>query len=566
VPKNWPGNERVEHRLQALLQAGEAARVGEAAVVSYWLHSTAAHDPGLVRILFGQDAGRVFYGREQAGEVVHLDVFHAEGAVHHRQLAEKLRPLLESADPHLVDLTDLQTASGGGRLSGELAFGRGRTLRQIHRTHVHMCLKLPPTQAALLIQLVNAIEQEIIRQGFQLRRVDAITYSAAPPEDHIGKEDLAQDRSDSMLVGPAVSAISASAIPDMVQATQLGAAFEYPDHGERFLTQLAKGTDRTSLEANWNWSGVDVEGLLQALAENGLVQRQGNRYRLTAQGEEFRQFFRKHLREVEMDLRRTYRRLPLWGVDRGNQITQQRFWRGSGGRRRKQVSAYVPGEWSGELAVAETAVAALRQCDGTALRFQPGDLHMMWRPPSRQLYLCLLLDASASMFGPRMRAARQLARHILMATGDRVAVMTFQQDGAQLRVPFTRSFALVEAGLRSVVPAGMTPLGQALQDVLCYVQRHGRGEPMVLLLTDGVPTAAEGSAHPVQTALAAAAGFRPGRVRLTCIGLAPDRRFLTVLAERAGAKLHIVNELSPQQLLSIAGQEMVARHRSGGTN
>lgn len=63
--------------LAAELAAGRGVRVGETAVVSTRVHLLEPSRPGLVRILKEADAGRVFYGRRDPGQVVHLDLFHA---------------------------------------------------------------------------------------------------------------------------------------------------------------------------------------------------------------------------------------------------------------------------------------------------------------------------------------------------------------------------------------------------------------------------------------------------------------------------------------------------------
>ena len=107
-----------------------------------------------------------------------------------------------------------------------------------------------------------------------------------------------------------------------------------------------------------------------------------------------------------------------------------------------------------------------------SLALQREDLHCLEPKKSQTLNICLLIDASASMAGERMRSAKYLAQHLLLATRDRVAVIVFQEREARLVVPFTRNVARVQQGLLEIKPYGLTP---PFPGPAVCPQLHGKG-------------------------------------------------------------------------------------------
>jgi magnesium chelatase subunit D len=171
------------------------------------------------------------------------------------------------------------------------------------------------------------------------------------------------------------------------------------------------------------------------------------------------------------------------------------------------------------------------------------------------LDVCLVIDASASMAGPRMRAAKYLAQHLLLSTRDRVAVVVFQEREAGLYVPFTRNFEAVQRGLARIRPLGLTPLAEGLVQAATYVRRERVRDPLLLLITDGIPTVPRWTMNPIADALAAARALARDRIRFSCIGLEPNLDFLRDLAAGARGTLHVVEELDQALLSEIAHSE-----------
>jgi magnesium chelatase subunit D len=169
--------------------------------------------------------------------------------------------------------------------------------------------------------------------------------------------------------------------------------------------------------------------------------------------------------------------------------------------------------------------------------------------------ICLLIDASASMAGARLRAARHLAQHLLLSRRDRLAVIGFQEREATVHVPFTRSYSRVEAGVKAVRAQGLTPLATALVSAMDYLEHARTRRPLLLLITDGIPTVPKWTMNSLADAVEAARLVARRKIRFACIGLEPNRRFLEELAREGRASLHVVEEIQRERLADIARQE-----------
>jgi magnesium chelatase subunit D len=569
-------------RLEGCL--GWGARVGETSVASVRVHTLDPSRPGIVTVLADRDAGRTFYGRRRSDEVLHIDVFHAVGEVDCRLAASAVRSALAAyridfpappgaADP---DLFDVQTGAGGGRISGEVSSGRRPSLLRAHKNHVHVAGRRVGGDAGVAFYVVHALEQAIAACGLDLRRVDELASELAGAG--AGWDDLSPyaSESDTRLreggaradPGPGAGAgrsggpASVAREALLLQAADLADEMGGTTAVQELLTALGEARPIHELRAP-SWSGPRLRDALSRLQRQGWVEVGGGRFRLTERGRALADLYRHHLREVELALRAAARRIGAVsggdGSGRGRRPAEPGV-RGS----RRSVRPRTPGLPIGELAVSETAVAAVRRSAAGDRRLRVGaeDLHVTTRLRPRRADLCLLLDASASMEGGRMRAAKTLARHLLLTSRDRVAVMAFQERSATLAVPFTRNYAAAERGLSRVLPAGLTPLAAGLAGARQYLRGSHAKRPMLLLVTDGIPTVSAAGGSPLEEALREAALFRDTGASLCCIGLEPNERYLAELARRAGGTLHVVAELAPEVLADVARRER-ARLRQG---
>jgi magnesium chelatase subunit D len=224
-----------------------------------------------------------------------------------------------------------------------------------------------------------------------------------------------------------------------------------------------------------------------------------------------------------------------------------------------------PGAWLGDLAVPETVLAGLKRtrleairtyhAKPAGLRLDRRDVHVYLRSGEQPLNICLLIDASASMAGRRILAAKHLARHLLVSTRDRIAVIAFQERDVRVFVPFTRDYGQVEDGLSRIQPMGLTPLAHGLTQSMDLIRQSRVRRPLLLLITDGIPTVPKWSVDPLADALEAARHVGTCRVPFGCIGLQPSRRYLEELVRVAGGTLHVVEELDEEALVTIAHHE-----------
>jgi magnesium chelatase subunit D len=137
---------------------------------------------------------------------------------------------------------------------------------------------------------------------------------------------------------------------------------------------------------------------------------------------------------------------------------------------------------------------------------------------------------------------------------DKVSLVTFRDDAAQVVLQPTGSVEVARARLVELPTGGRTPLAAGIRvalEVATGAGRSGTYRPLLVLITDGRATVATDGADPVAAALAAAAEVRrkgvcgvvidaeDGPIRL---GLAGE------LADAMGARHLTVPELSAATL------------------
>jgi magnesium chelatase subunit D len=593
------------------------------------------------------------------GEVIHIDVSHAVADVDHRTVAAELKRALAGVPAagqdgmELLDYFDVQTGTGGGRVTGELNFGQKASLKAAHRNHVHLAGRLTDEQVHYLFELVGAVERAIIAQGVELRRIEKLSHNRGTDGAKLDLSHYMDPTSDSFLrgnrsrpgaggagreqdqagaegasggqslrsgtrgaagasgagaagagsagagaagaAGAAASgagsdgapgcgeggSVSAPGLADGAPATgwdaleaerRLQAALELsrklgsPDEVKRVLDELTREQGWASLYGSGSSQAPFIINQLEA---EGLVKRDIRGLRLTQSGKELAAYLATHLRDVKLRFRKLIRRMPS-----SNQKTTRKP-----GQGKARPSADVrygpirgtapaePGSWLGDLAVPDTIRSGLKRTrlasiesggpKPVGIRLARQDIHVHLRSGEQPLNICLLIDASASMAGRRILAAKHLARHLLVSTRDRVAVIAFQERDVKVYVPFTRDWAQVEEGLSRIQPMGLTPLAHGLTQSMDLIRQSRVRRPLLLLITDGIPTVPKWSVDPLADALEAARCVGAGRVPFGCIGLQPSRRYLEELVRAAGGSLHVVEELDEEALVTIAHHERI---------
>lgn len=110
------------------------------------------------------------------------------------------------------------------------------------------------------------------------------------------------------------------------------------------------------------------------------------------------------------------------------------------------------------------------------------------RAPGAALYI-LALDASSSMrMDRKVRCAKTLSWHLLQESYEkrnRVALIVFRGETAEVVVPPTRNHAALDAALDQVPTGGKTPLTAALLQSFETATQEPRTPATVVLLSDG---------------------------------------------------------------------------------
>jgi magnesium chelatase subunit D len=145
-----------------------------------------------------------------------------------------------------------------------------------------------------------------------------------------------------------------------------------------------------------------------------------------------------------------------------------------------------------------TVLAAAERTEGSGrLRLQPSDMRRAVREGREGNLVIFVVDASGSMAArDRMAAVSGAALSLLRDAyqrRDKVAVITFRQQDAQLLLPPTTSAHIAGRRLSRFDTGGKTPLAEGLlaarELVLREKVRDRARRPLVVVLTDGRATA-----------------------------------------------------------------------------
>ena len=220
---------------------------------------------------------------------------------------------------------------------------------------------------------------------------------------------------------------------------------------------------------------------------------------------------------------------------------------GASGRRSRAaggppVDSREPAGEMVDLAPAATLRAALgRRAVGGGAALARRDLREHVRAGREGNLVVFCVDASGSM-GARRRMARVKGAILGLLTDayqrrDRVALITFRGDEAEIVLPPTGSVERAARRLAELPTGGRTPLAAGLEAAERLIRAEQRRDPdrraLAVVVTDGRATQRDAAVHAAQRLAKAAAGVvvfdgEEGPVRL---GLA------AVLAQAAGARL-----------------------------
>lgn len=556
-------------QLEALIKQNKGGRVGQTTVVSQKVHTFSPESPQFINVLQYTDAGQAFYQRKAPGDVYHLDIFHQYGQVDHHRIAATLKKAVEVYNLHLsinnllvsescstngvkADHIDVQTGTGGGRITGSLKCGKKQTLRRAHENHVHIAILMPMQHISFIFYAVIWVERAINEQGIELRCNEKITHVREGNNENFDLTEY-EDLLDSFIQqrNPAELSEAYKKYSFAQNAIELLEDFNTLHEVHDFLQELRTAPSMQQLKNNLIKKRYR-EDIIDKLTGMGILESDTNQVRLTKYGNEFKQNICSNKLEIERQFRNTLRSMKPYTKKSGKNSIFSMV--GNSVKKEPGKTTIVKSDQkTSDFSVTETIMAAASRMileKNQVLRIMEQDFKYYAHERKGNFNICLLIDTSASMGGQRVTAAKQLIRHLLLTTPGQISVITFQGKSAELKVAFTRKYEEIEKSLEKIHAEGATPLARGLTCCIEYLQQTGSHNCLIMLLTDGNPTLADATHNPMYDALLAAKEIKKLGYGFVCFGLKPQRNFLTYLTQCAGGTVCLVDELETNLLIN----------------
>lgn len=271
---------------------------------------------------------------------------------------------------------------------------------------------------------------------------------------------------------------------------------------------------------------------------------------------------------------------PLWIQNEKKQFTPK----GSGKRnitrsderQGRYVKAGIPKGETHDIAIDATLRAAAphqkgRQSNGCAVVIRHEDIRRKQREKRTGNIFLFLVDASGSMGArERMKAVKGVVFKMLADAyqkRDRVGMIAFRRDRAEVLLPITRSIEFAQKKLAALPTGGKTPLAQGLikaEDMLDRLYKQDPlQDPVLILITDGRATnSLNKNTDPVRDALSEAE--RIGHRHMLAAVIDTESGFIKLglakeLAQKMGASYFHVDKISEDRLLCIGRQTAYER-------
>lgn len=233
----------------------------------------------------------------------------------------------------------------------------------------------------------------------------------------------------------------------------------------------------------------------------------------------------------------------------------------------RYVRAELPKEKTTDMAFDATIRAAapyqkLRTKNGCAIVIKDEDLRQKVREKRIGNTFLFAVDASGSMGArERMRAVKGAIFYMLQEAyqkRDRVGMIAFRRDKAEVLLPVTRSVDLAQKCLQKLPTGGKTPLADGLARAFLTLTMQSKKEhdmePILVVVTDGRANAVEGESDPVGSALKIAAKIKKAKISSVVIDTENDFIKLGIacdLADAMGAAYYTLNRLSKENIIKI---------------
>lgn len=233
----------------------------------------------------------------------------------------------------------------------------------------------------------------------------------------------------------------------------------------------------------------------------------------------------------------------------------------------RYVRAELPKGKVEDLAFDATIRAAapmqkLREDNGCALNIKSEDMRQKVREKRIGNTFLFAVDASGSMGArERMRAVKGAIFYMLQEAyqkRDRVGMIAFRRQAAELLLPITRSVDMAQKCLAQMPTGGKTPLADGLSKALLTLsllnKRDKEMEPVLILLTDGRANAVAEGDDPIASALKMAEKIREAKI--TALVIDTESGFIKLglakkIAAAMGASYYTLQNLSKEDIIHI---------------
>jgi magnesium chelatase subunit D len=242
----------------------------------------------------------------------------------------------------------------------------------------------------------------------------------------------------------------------------------------------------------------------------------------------------------------------------------------------RYIQARPAGERKDDIAFDATLRAAApfqrerapeRRISRLAYSIHRQDLQRKVRVRKSANLILFVVDASWSMaVAERMNATKGAIMSLLTDAyqrRDRVGLIVFQKDRAQLVLPPTNSIALARKALADVPVGGKTPLSAGLYLALQVFQQqkiaHPDVMPLMILLTDGAGNVSMTALAPQEEAHRVAEQIKEADIRNVTINMehsAFDQGLAQELANHLGGPCYTLAELHAEALYVAVKQEL----------
>ena len=567
----------VGNYLNLYLGQNQGVRLGDSIVVSRKAHARMPEKviKGQIKILINKDAGKTYLDFVDVDQVVHIDVYHKDGEIDPRFVAKSIFWALEDhlleEEPQLKYAEDERfrivaeyankiyiTTNGGKGLLYDLFQEKVSPYSEGEDgfDHVHVLARFNRDEYALIYVIGEAVESSILASDVKLAKVRNISH---------GKEKKQEENfaGNMKLPWKKFKGRMASQLPDkenvneliMKLAEKFGGVEEIEDWMDCYSTNIFKRKGVEYQKKKWG----DVEHYVEQLEELGIIEPGLTGRKLSKRGIILHDYIIKHKIELETEIRRNMRKVPGGGANRFRKY-------GKSERKNSQVEFTnynrtvnnSEKNWSGNLAVPETVIQAKKNNflrGDKHFTLQKEDLHFYDKKTYVPIDICLLIDSSGSMAGEKRQAACFLAEHLLLSGKEKIAVVTFQEHSSEVVVPFTRNQKILSRGLATINPAGLTPLASGIMTALNLIKSTRLRNPLLVLITDGIPNTPLWTMDAKADAITAAAQLKDTKIRFICIGVESNRIFLEKLSNKAGGSLYLVDDLNKENLINIVRHE-----------